>query len=375
MRVIRLTHVDDLKSIAPRWDRLALGIPFRMSSWLIPWWKHYAKDHSLCALCVWDESGGLAGFAPWYIERSTQKGRTLRFLGSNEVCSEYLTVLSRRGWEEPVCRALADWLCGREGGPNGNDHRVWDWLDLSSVDGEDPVVPLLVRWLGEQGCQVHSRTAPPCWRIRISEGWEPYVATLSRSHRKQIRRCERRTLTSGRSRLVLASEPEELEWALDVLIELHQRRRLSLGEPGCFQSATFTAFLREAARSLFESGQVRLAVLNLDGEPAAAELHLTGNRTAYAYQAGIDPGRLTEQPGRLLMAALARRSAVDGYSAIDLLRGDEPYKAHWRAEPRPCVEFHVAARGLISRVRHGVWLTGESVKHWLKSSWRSVGAS
>ncbi len=65
----------------------------------------------------------------------------------------------------------------------------------------------------------------------------------------------------------------ELEAAWPILVDLHQRRRKSLGEPGCFASNSFYDFHRDVAERLLKRGQLRLSWLTLDGMPAAAEYH------------------------------------------------------------------------------------------------------
>ena len=55
----------------------------------------------------------------------------------------------------------------------------------------------------------------------------------------------------------------------------------------------------------------------------------------YVYQAGIDPQRLADEPGHLITAATVKRAIEQGGRAVDFLRGDEPYKAHFRALARP----------------------------------------
>ena len=40
-----------------------------------------------------------------------------------------------------------------------------------------------------------------CWRVQLPGDWEQYLAELSKSHRKQIRRLERDVLNTSRARL------------------------------------------------------------------------------------------------------------------------------------------------------------------------------
>jgi CelD/BcsL family acetyltransferase involved in cellulose biosynthesis len=86
---------------------------------------------------------------------------------------------------------------------------------------------------------------------------------------------------------------------------------------------------------MLASGRLRLSWLELDGVPAAAEYHFADQATTYAYQGGVDPDRLADEPGRLSTILFLRAAIEQGHRRVDFLRGDEAYKAHWRAEPRP----------------------------------------
>jgi CelD/BcsL family acetyltransferase involved in cellulose biosynthesis len=135
---------------------------------------------------------------------------------------------------------------------------------------------------------------------------------------------------------------EEFEAAWPLFIDLHQLRRQSLGEPGCFADPTFTQFHNEVAPLLLTAGRLRLSWLALDGEPVAAEYHFAGDGVTYAYQGGVDPARLDDEPGRLSNIATLRAAIAEGHAAFDFLRGDEPYKAHWRATPHATVHVRIS---------------------------------
>ena len=66
-------------------------------------------------MCVFDRRDVLVGVAPWYVCPSRVWGGVLRFLGTDEVCSDYLSVLCQPGFEDDVAAALADWLLGAAG--------------------------------------------------------------------------------------------------------------------------------------------------------------------------------------------------------------------------------------------------------------------
>lgn len=364
MIVERISDIEQLQPLAEGWNLLTRGVPFRSWQWLSRWWQHYRGKHELYVLAVFQDGGQLAGLGPWYLDCSTTCGRVIKSLGSGEVCSDYLTFLTTPETVVPAATAAGQWLA--QAAANRTADR-WDLLHLEAVAADDPAVAQLVAAIVEQGGQVHQREMANCWRIELPDDWEDYLARMSKSHRKQIRRVERRLLETDRVAVHTATTVEELQHAWPILVDLHQRRRASLDQPGCFANEVFAGFLRQAAEDLSQHQRTQLVWADVDGQPLAAELHFLGDQTTYAYQAGVDPDRLDLEPGRLINIAALQRAIDRGQRHFDFLRGDEPYKAHWRAIAQPLVELRVASNQSLARLRHSAWVAGDTMKSWLKS--------
>ena len=372
MRVERFTNIDDLAPLATDWDRLAGGIPFRGWDWLSTWWRHYEQcdgDRNpvrrLFTLGVFDGTGRLVGVAPWYLERSRSRGRVVRFLGSGEVCSDYMSLLCQPGRESRVAEELAQWLTGRGVEDSDSGNREWDMIELTGVDARDEAVAQFAKELTGLGSRVHSRPGPNCWKVSLPNSWDEFLAVLSKGHRKQLRRMWRSMVDTGRAVLHTVERRDDLPLAWEILVDLHQLRHLSLGEPGCFASRQFADFHRDVAPKLLSAGQLLLHWVELDGRPVAAEYHLGCNGTIYAYQAGIEPEALNISPGHLAHCLTVRRAIKCGYGTFNFLRGDEPYKAHWRARPCQSLEIRLAPPRAGAQVRLGLWLAGSSAKRRL----------
>jgi CelD/BcsL family acetyltransferase involved in cellulose biosynthesis len=208
--------------------------------------------------------------------------------------------------------------------------------------------------------------------LDLPASWDEYLAGISKSHRKQLRQLERRVVESDRVEWNRVETKVDFDQAWPILIDLHQRRRRSLGEPGCFASRLFHNFHREAAGRLLERGQLRLSRMSLDGIPAAAEYHLADASTTFAYQGGVDPERLAEEPGRLSTILCLRAAIDEGHRQIDFLRGDEPYKAHWRATPRETFDYRVIPNRRLARLRGRVWSVADVLGDWVRTGAEKV---
>jgi CelD/BcsL family acetyltransferase involved in cellulose biosynthesis len=376
MHVTRLATLSELACIRRLWNLLADGVPMRSWEWLESWWRYYGgeadprnRQRELFTLAVFTDDGHLVGLAPWYLERSGH-GRVLRFLGGGEVCTDYSTILCQPGHEQAVVVALVEWLTAPPGLADwltSNEPRPWDVLELNAISNSDHVVKLLCDQLVSANHLSYERPGPNCWRLELPATWDEYLATLSRSHRKQIRRCERRMLDSGRLTLHTATNEAQRDYALDVLTQLHGKRRKELGDKGAFASAKFLDFHDEVTTRLLQQGSLGLHWIELDGRPVAAEYQFSDARAIYAYQSGIDPAALREEPGRLITIATLQKAIADGKKYFDFLRGDEPYKAHWRARPCPTKDIRILPATSAARLRHSLWVASDSVKNWIKS--------
>jgi CelD/BcsL family acetyltransferase involved in cellulose biosynthesis len=305
-----------------------------------------------------DEQRRLIGIAPWYLDRTRIKGNLVRWLGSGEVCTDHLSLICRPEDTETVVTAVADSLT--------TQLDDWDRIDLGAVDADDATIEKLLAGLEERDCLVSRQLADSCWALDLPATWDEYLAGISKSHRKQLRQLERRVLETDRVRWHRAQIAAELEQAWPVLVDLHQRRRRSLNEPGCFASRVFHEFHREVSERLLERGQLRISWMELDGSPAAAEYHVADARATYAYQGGVDPDRLAEEPGRLSTILCLRAAIEEGHNQIDFLRGDEPYKAHWRATPRATYDYRVIPNRRLARLRGRVWTVTDAIGDWVR---------
>jgi CelD/BcsL family acetyltransferase involved in cellulose biosynthesis len=360
LRVREITTEDRLAAIAEQWNSLAADVPFRTFDWLVPWWRHFRRPAaSLFVLGVEDQNGQLRGLAPWYIESTTGRGRVIQFLGTGEVCSDYLTVLSQPGYEQLVAVALCEWLCG-EGG------EAWDLIELIGVEAGDPCVSALVEQFAARDHTIHQQPGMDCWRVALSSTWDAFLDTLHSSRRAKVRQALRKHFDNGQAVVRLLTHPSELERRFEMFVDLHQRRRHGLGQPGCFASRPFSDFHREISRRFFAAGKLRLLWTELAGRPIAAEYGFVGGDTVYYYQTGIEPEAIKVGPGWIGMIGSLKQAIEAGYRNFDFLRGDEAYKTSWGARPRAMLETRIVARRASARLRHAIWLARGNVRNWMK---------
>ncbi len=359
-------HLDDvalvveshLTAAADEWNALTGGVAFRRHEWLAAWWRHYRQPgDELFVVALRDAAGSLVGLAPWYVTRSRWSGRVIRCLGSGKVCSEYLTVLCDSDAAVAVAQRLAEWLVD-----DARDR--WDLIELAGVDAGEPVMAALLRQMRLRRHLVHERRQHSTWRLELPDTWDAFLARLSGKRRSRVRSAQRRMLESGRAIVRTARSTAEIHEGLGILQHLHEQRRQSLGDDGCFSTPGFREFLCDAAEHFLELEKLQLDWLEIDARPAAAEFKLLDGDTVYYYQTGMEPSLAGESPGWLLQIASLRRAIDDGFRWFDFLRGDETYKSAWGARSHALADVRIVSRRPAAQWRHRLWLAGARTKQW-----------
>ncbi|MGL4576712.1 MAG: GNAT family N-acetyltransferase [Burkholderiaceae bacterium] len=354
MNVELLKTLPSLQPLLADWRQLAGGMPFRQPEWLLAWWQHFkSESDELFVLAVRDDDGRVRAIAPWY--RDTQR-RTVRFLGDGGVCTDHCTVLiDHRFSDEPIPAVIAAKLRALAGTPEG-----WDVLHFEAIDCHDAVMDAFTREMCQQQARVHRSRYANTWLVDLQEGWDKFVEGLSRKSRKALRN---RANKLEKFQVRWVHSQADLDAFMLVLVDLHQKRRNAVGDPGCFADPRFEPFLREAATQLLARGQLQAFSLWLDDRPLAADIGFrTEFRTDFGthnrwlcYQAGIDPALMEHEPGKLANIHILRHAEKFGITSVDFLRGDEPYKQQLKADPHPVCDLRFSAPNISGNLRHAWW--------------------
>ncbi|MBA2114777.1 GNAT family N-acetyltransferase [Bremerella alba] len=364
LRVEVVTEVDSGSSLFVEWERLAGQRLFLAPRWLLTWWKHYRRPGSdLQIVTVRENAGWLIGLAPWYRRRTWWGGDEIHLLGSGEVCSDYLSVLAKPSEENQVIHTLADFIPQQFA---GIDRFFFEGLDASDV-----VMHHLASAMQNRQYEVKRLPLLDSYRLALPATWEEWVSQLSRSRRHRVRQLWRNQFDTGKATIHISDETT-LEQGFSILVDLHQKRRNQMGQPGCFASKRFHGFLKEAAHEHLDSGQLRLQWIELEGRPVAVELDLEEGDTCLHYCSGIAIDCEYARPGWLGITAAIRHAIDSGKTTFDFLRGDEDYKSHWRGQPVPMVNLEfvppkISAR-LRSQVREVVRMAKQQAKRILRRS-------
>lgn len=314
--------VETIESSREAWSALAPATRnvFSTWEWAATWWRHFGRRGRIASPVVVADGGVPLAVLPVY-RRSLGPVTVVRFIGHGPA-DELGPVCATGDRDAALARLEAVLGSGRESVFLG-DRLSGGWPEHAV-----PVRPV-------------TRAPSPVLRFR-SRSWEEYLASRSRNFRQTLRRKERRILELGGA--FRLSDSAHVEADLDRLFELHRERWG--GRRTGFVS--HEAFHRDFARVAMVRGWLRLWLLEVDGEAAAAWLGFRYEGVESYYQAGR-AGRYEQlSPGLVLLAHSVRRAQADGMGEYRFLRGDEPFKRRFTDDASSVVTV-VAARGTAAR--------------------------
>lgn len=310
------------------WDALAVAARnvFATRAWAQTWWDCYGRPGKPLVLT---DSAEASVVVPLYVSRGPV--RQVRFLGHGPAdqlgpaCAPSDTGTARALLQEALSR------------PSPR----WDLFVLHDV-------PVAEGWQAHLGGEVRRREASPWVRIEPG-GWDAFLGRRSKNFREQLRRRERKLRTQFDVQVRLSTS-ETLTADMETLFRLH---RLRWGADAPFASGREADLHRAFAAVALANGWLRLAVLELDGQPVAALLAYRIGDTESFYQSGRDPSFEEHSVGSVLLGCALRAAVEDGMAEYRLLRGDEAYKSRLADEDRP---VHTLVRGRTVRGRAAVRL-------------------
>ncbi len=316
--------------------------------WLTTWWQVYKSSRKLRVVLV-REKGRLVGAAPMLLRQGLRwthglvPTRRLELLASGEaighqICSDYINWIAETGREAEITTALLKHFC---------DSRDWDEMILPDVPANSPAVQSLQAAARTNGLVCEELEREACPYIVLPGSWDDYLKSLGSSHRYRVRRALRDFEEAG-GRYVVAETREEVERLMPILINLHQSRWTSKGEPGAFGSRWRLEFHQKLMPMALERGWLRLGVLFVGEEPIGAIYNLVYDGRVYFYQSGITPQESsTLRPGVLLHAHEIMAAVTGGTREYDFLkRGESQYKESWARESRDLVRLRIARHSM-----------------------------
>ena len=320
---LTLEVIENSADVSPEmvdhWRKLTSN-PMGSPDWLLPWWKHYGSANDRLQLVVFFDGAELVAVTPLYLEN----GVHFKLLGSGKVCSDHSELfIAKDNYRQTAGARFLDWL-------DSSDAPKWRSLQLEAIDGLGASAQLVNQW--SDRVSVHQEAGDAVCSIALPDSWDDYLSSLSKNHRKRVRRWARQYLDTNQVEARCTGNGWDLDEAFESLVELHNLRRQYMPETGAFESQKFRDFHKDALRRLGPRGQAAICGIFVNDKPVAIEYELSNADTVFAYQSGADLDGGLSSPGSISILVRLKFALGYGKKTYDLMRGDEDYKLHWGAQ-------------------------------------------
>jgi CelD/BcsL family acetyltransferase involved in cellulose biosynthesis len=359
LNVELITNSADWKNLRTEWNRLAGDRLCRRFDWLYAWWEANHDDYDLSIVKLTTANGKFA-FLPLAKQRAWIAGDCLVWLGSGKACSDDMGMLSEEHDTEEAAVGFAKFLSEQSRG------MTWDRLDLDGVRADDVGMNRLLDVLHatDSNTQTERRPSLSCWVVELKDDWQSQYDGFSKRVRKLFRQCS--GFHEGKSLFEIAQTPEQAMEFLRDIESIHQSRWGERGISGCFSSTHFMEFTIHAIQATWTDEINRPYICRLSsGEVPIAGLVTFGlGDTLSVYLSGMNPEFSSIRPGWQMNFSIIQLAIERGYRHLDMMRGDEEYKAWLGGVPCTQERWIITASRWSSQLRGRVYSTAASVKHW-----------
>lgn len=320
----------------------ASDVVFMTWQWQSLWWKHFGEGEScrLHLLAVRREGGALVGVAPLFVTseplpplkeyhrrelRPEGEGaplRTVRLVGGIDI-ADYLDVIAAPEALSDVWSAVLDYLVSKRD--------EWDVIDLHSLPVDSPSKDIVAELSRQRGMECELLREDVCPVLKLPADWDTYLMSLRKKNRHELRRKVRKLEGRDDSRWYLVNPVDTvgLERAMHIFIDLHRK---SGEDKARFMDEHMAGFFTALVHELASTGWLDLAILDMDGHPAAAYFSFNYKKRIYLYNSGYEPKWASYSAGIALLAYRIHKAILQGIEVFDFLRGVEPYKYNFGAK-------------------------------------------
>ncbi|GAA5160706.1 GNAT family N-acetyltransferase [Viridibacterium curvum] len=222
---------------------------------------------------------------------------------------------------------------------------------LRPMRRDTPVVALLSQALVAEDFRVDLLPVSKNWYLPCAGlSWSDYLAQRPSRLRNTLRRCQTKLRATPGFRIDIIRDAGR---TLDAALAAYNRVYASSWK----EAEPYPAFMPGLCHMAAAQGSLRLAVLYVRDEPAAAQVWFVKDQTASIYKLAYDARFSRLGVGTVLTAALFEHvMTVDQVSEIDFLTGDDSYKSEWMSHHRELVALlafdQLSLSGKLRALRH-----------------------
>ncbi|WP_327236188.1 GNAT family N-acetyltransferase [Streptomyces sp. NBC_01317] len=327
---------DGFAALAPAWNdlyrRSRTATPFQSHAWLHSWWLSYGTPGRLRVVLV-RRGGVLVAAAPLMLIHRPfpvliQLGGSISDFSDvllDDNCADAAAAALAKALARAARTAVIDLREVRPGAAAERVHACWPGTRRQLADSpclELPAVPM-----------------------------DELLGRLASARAQRARAKLRKLDALGIEERTVPED--EIPGAVERLLELHRLQWQGRGVTPEHLSTRFAAHLTRSVRSMVEQGDAMITEFRLAGELVASDLTLMSSQLAGGYLYGADPVLRAKKVdvAMMLLRTCARQISASGRTTLSMLRGNEPYKHHWRPDT-VCNQRYLLARRYLTPWLH-----------------------
>jgi len=313
-------------ALAPRWRELLARDPtatvFHTPHYLATWWSEFGAGSAL-RIVELGAADAPTGIAPL----SLGPDGVMRFAGDHQT-TDYRGPIAAVEDRDAVAAATLEAIAADP----------WTTFEMDGLAADSGWPEAFTSAAKAAGHAVSEERPDACPRVAIGGSFEAYLQSLPGKLRHEIQRKARRLERDGGPYEIRLATEATLDDDLDRFFAMH---RSSDGPKGRFMHEGMASFFGSFAWMLFSQGWLRLALLEIGGEPWAGVYAYSYAGVYGVWNSAYDHRRRDLSPGMVLMGDCVRLAAEEGCVTFDFLRGTEPYKYRFGASDVPLVRLVV----------------------------------
>lgn len=250
-------------------------------------------------------------------------------LGS--ICVEYNRLLVAEEYNEIFVSGLVEAVY---------NNTKWETFCLDGFDAAD-LAPWIKRF---PSAEIRSRESRYCDLEQIRENQGDLLSHLGRSTRSNIRRRLKKLDNIETNWVTSLTEAETI---FEDLVQLHQARWNSVGQPGAFASERFYNFQKQLLHRLFPEQRVVIFQVKQNGRTVAGLMLLVDQNRLLDYLSGFESFEAIPSIGLITHYLCMEEALTRRYAAYDFLVGEKQHKANlsthsnqlcWLSASRPTLK-------------------------------------
>jgi len=351
------------ETLTPEWESLvgdSFSAVFSDPAWRLAWID--AFEPKKLTVVTAREEGRLVGVLPLCRMRTDSRGLYFRQV-TTPGCGDYQPFVVAPESATVALPGMLDAAIRHFG-----RHGVYWWPNIPTTD---PSLELLRQYFTSHRMPWTEATeiAP---RLRLDgRNYEAVEVDLDAHHKRDVRRRKKRLVTEkGPLSLWQPSSIEEAEPVLSEFFRVHDEKWLSQGFPGMFQSPDQQRHFRAMLRHLWGKG-LHFSTVRCGDVDISYHFGYFSGKWLQWYRPSYRTEFHAYSPSKIHMSMVIEEACRQGWSGVDFLLGEEPYKFLWANETVQVVTvnagFHAWAPAYFWFSRGKPYVRSKLVQHYTRA--------